>query len=158
MSALTRSTSSDMNPIDETIARISINTLLHRYSSVARENADHSETATLFEPGSVIIFPDGRERTPEQLGELTAGDGAPKRLRHHLTTIDVQFINANEAHCQSYNLASTDVKVIDHCGQWDHVVRRQADGKWLISKMIITLLGTDADGWLAGRMKVPSES
>jgi hypothetical protein len=38
-------------------------------------------------------------------------------LRHHVTTVDIQFLSENEAECQSYVVAGTDVKMLDHWRQ-----------------------------------------
>lgn len=137
-----------MTPTEEGLARSQILALVYRYAALAREHTDHSEVAKLFEPDATIGFPDGRKLTPQTLGEITRGN-RPAVLRHHLTTIDVQFVSADEAHCQCYVAASTDVKMPDHWGRWDDVVKRQSDGLWLFKEKNVVLDGMDPDGWLA---------
>ena len=129
--ALPSGASVGMNSAEEATARTLIMALIYRYASLAREDGDYSETAKLFEPNAMICFPDGRELPASDLGEITRSN-PPKFLRHHLTTIDVQFDSPDEAHCQSYVIAGTDVKMPDHWGRWDDAVRRQSGGEWLL--------------------------
>ena len=137
-----------MSPTEEATARTLILALIYRYASLAREQGDYTEVAKLFESGGMVRFPDGRELPPSQLGVI-AGENGPKYLRHHLTTIDIQFVSPGEAHCQSYVIAATDKKVPDHWGQWNDVVKKQADDRWLFKEKAVLVGGMDPEGWLA---------
>ena len=146
--ALPAGTTEGMSATEEATARTLILALLYRYASLARENGDYTQISKLFQLGGTVRFPDGRELPPSQLGEITRDNG-PKYLRHHLTTIDIQFVSPEEAHCQSYVIAATDKKVPDHWGQWNDVVRKQEDGRWLFKEKAVLVGGMDPEGWLA---------
>ena len=137
-----------MNATEEATARTLILALIYRYASLARENGDYTQVEKLFQLGGTVRFPDGRELPPSQLGAITR-DNEPKYLRHHLTTIDIQFVSPEEVHCQSFVIAATDMKVPDHWGQWNDVVRKQDDGRWLFKEKTVLVGGMDPDGWLA---------
>ncbi|KAK3686800.1 hypothetical protein LTR37_019433 [Vermiconidia calcicola] len=147
--ALPIGTSAGMDAMKEAAARTLILALIHRYASVAREHGDRNDTTKLFHPDGTVRFPDGRDMPASRLREVTQGD-TPKLLRHHLTTVDVQFVSPDEAHCQSYIIACTDLKMPDHWGRWDDVVRRGGDEKWLFQEKVVVVDGLDPDGWLAG--------
>lgn len=140
-----------MTQAEEVTARTLILALLYRYASLAREESDHAAMAALFEPEGKIHFPDGRSLHPSQLGEITQAN-RPKYLRHHLTTIDIQFDSPEEARCLSYVVAASDQKMPDHWGQWTDVVVRQADGTWLFREKVVNVGGRDPEGWLASVM------
>lgn len=140
-----------MTPTEEATARTLILALLYRYASLAREESDHTAMAALFEPDGKITFPDGRSLHPTQLGEITQ-NSRPKYLRHHLTTIDIQFDSPEEARCLSYVIAASDKKMLDHWGQWSDVVKKQTGGKWLFREKVVGVGGMDPEGWLASAM------
>lgn len=140
--------SATLDLTEEAIARTHILALIYRYASLAREEDDYSRIIELFEPDAVIQWPDGRQFPPSQLRELIDLN-APKHLRHHLTTVDVQFVSPDEAHCQSYIIAESHMKMPDHWGRWDDVLARQSDGRWLFKKKTVILNGVDPEGWLS---------
>ncbi|CRG84985.1 hypothetical protein PISL3812_02143 [Talaromyces islandicus] len=150
---LSSGTSAGMSLTDEAIARTHILALIHRYASLAREDSDYSAITELFDADGVINFPDDRQLAPNQLKEITSGN-PPKLLRHHITTIDVQFISPDEAHAQSYIIAGTHMKLPDHWGRWDDVLKRQSDGRWLFQKKTIIAEHIDPEGWLAETIKL----
>ncbi|KAI0192510.1 hypothetical protein F4808DRAFT_442890 [Astrocystis sublimbata] len=156
--ALPVGNSTDMSPAEEATSRSLILALIHRYASAARENVDSAMMKQLFEHDATFTIMD-RAISPADIGAIIRDD-PPALLRHHVTTIDVQFVSADEAHCQTYVLASTDLKITDHFGRWDSVVRRQEDGRWLFSKTVVVLEGVDPDGWLAASLnrKAAAES
>lgn len=148
-SALPSSTLTNVTLAEEATARSLILGLIHRYASLAREDTDHKQMTELFEPGGVVQFPDGRELPPSRLGEIR-GANPPKLLRHHITTIDIQFTSPDEAHCQTYVIAGTHLKLPDHWGRWDDVVKKQSSGRWLFKKKVVIVDGMDSNGWLTG--------
>ncbi|KAF2869354.1 hypothetical protein BDV95DRAFT_608912 [Massariosphaeria phaeospora] len=135
---------------EEATSRTLIHALIHRYASLARETTDASLTTPLFEASGTINLPDGRSFAPGHINDIAAqsSGGAPKLLRHNVTTVDIQFVSPEEAHCQTYIIACTDVKMPDHWGRWDDVVRRQEDGRWLFKEKNILVDGMDPEGWL----------
>ncbi|PSN70055.1 hypothetical protein BS50DRAFT_571366 [Corynespora cassiicola Philippines] len=154
-------TPTNMTPVEEATARILITSLIHRYASVGRETFPPEYIASLFEPDGMLMFPDGQEVAPSRLIDILGGS-PPEFLLHHVTTVDVQFVSEDEARCQTYLLAQTDVKTLDHWGRWEDVVKKQVDGRWLFKRKILKPDGGHPDGWYAGLLanveKSPSES
>ncbi|KPM38220.1 hypothetical protein AK830_g8347 [Neonectria ditissima] len=153
--ALPSGTSVGMTPADEATARSLIMSLLYRYASLAREEGDHTATAKLFEADGVIQFQDGREIAPSDLGVITRRN-PPKLLRHHLTTINIQFVSSEEVNCQSYIIAGSHLRMPDHWGRWDDTVRKQGDGTWLFKSKSVIVDGLDPVGWLAETIAIES--
>ncbi|EED12029.1 hypothetical protein TSTA_001010 [Talaromyces stipitatus ATCC 10500] len=118
----TGSSSIGMHLSEEAIARTHILSLINRYASFARGIPDQqNEIAVLFEPNATILLPDGRELSPLEIGKITENN-TPKLLRHHVTTVDVQ---------------------------WDDVVVRSGDGRCPFKRKVIVVDGMDAEGWLS---------
>ena len=128
-----------------------ITALLHRYASLARETTNTAYLSLLFEPSGTISLPDGRILHSTQINDIT-GPSPPKLLRHHVTTLDIQFLAEHEAEFQAYVVAGTDVKMPDHWGRWDGRVRRSEGGRWVIGEMRVLVDGMDGKGWVAGVM------
>jgi hypothetical protein len=133
---------------EEGAARMAVLALIHRYAALAHEDVQPLELAALFEPGAKIQFSDGSERLPSEIREVFTS--LPEQLTHHVTTVDIQFDTQNEARCQTYVIASTNVKTPDHWGKWVSYVKRQDNGKWLFSKNVIIMEGMAPGGWISG--------
>lgn len=71
-------------------------------------------------------------------------------MRHHVTTVDVQFESKTEAKCQTYIIAGSHLKMPDHWGRWDDVVVKTEDGRWLIKRKVVVVDGMDEGSWLQG--------
>lgn len=140
--------STPLSPSEQATARGLITAVLHRYASLGREDCDWDALATLFEPSAIYRLADGRELPPTQLQEVVRGQEAPY-IRHHITTIDVQFVGEAVAHSEAFFFAATNWKVMDHWGRWRDVFARQADGTWLIRERTIVVEGQDPEGWTA---------
>ncbi|KAH6645928.1 hypothetical protein BKA67DRAFT_663805 [Truncatella angustata] len=145
--------SSGLRASDEAQDRSLIMSTIHRYAAVARESADHDEIAKLFVPDGFVQLQDGRKVRPNELGQLTRAN-EPKLLRHHITTVDVQFASPGEVNCQTYVIAGTDVKFPDHWGRWDSVLRKQSDGRWLFASKTLVTDGIAPEGWLARTLEL----
>lgn len=137
-----------MDLTQEVIARVQIQAAMHHYASLGRENMDFSEGAKLFEPDAIYRLPSGKEVPPSRMAEVVQGDEA-KYIRHHITTIDIEFIDADTAKAEAYFFGATEYKFNDHWGRWKDVWRRQKDGKWLIKERTIIIEGQDPAGWTA---------
>ncbi|KAI1333133.1 hypothetical protein F5Y16DRAFT_4204 [Xylariaceae sp. FL0255] len=146
--ALPTGTTASMTPTEEATARTLIQALLGRYASTTREDADWSQITEIFEPGGTITFHGDRVLAVENLQEIVQ-DAPPPLLRHHITSVDIQFISVKEAHIQAFNIATTHLKMIDHAGLWNFVARKQADGRWLLVKNVVELEAFDPEGWVA---------
>jgi hypothetical protein len=143
--------SNGMTLTEEATARTQILTLINRYASLARGFPDlqiQQEIASLFLPNATIHLPDGRELSPFEIGKITESN-PPALLRHHVTTVDVQFDSVGEAKCQTFIIAGTHLKMPDHWGRWDDVVVRNEDGRWLFGRKKVVVDGMDEEGWLA---------
>lgn len=129
-------------------ARSEITSVMHRYASLAREGADFSAMAKCFTPDALYRLPHGVAIPPSRMVEVVRGNEA-KYIRHHITTIDIQFVGENEARSEAFYLALTDLACPDHWGMWRDVFRRQADGSWLIQDRTIVVDGAAPGGWYA---------
>lgn len=137
-----------MDATEQVVARGQISAVMHRYARLARENCDWNGIAKCFEAEGIYRLPDGRVLSPSQASEVVRGREA-KHIRHHLTTIDIDFVSGEEAHSQAQFFATTEYEFADHWGYWQDVFRRQEDGSWLISERTIVTEGQHPDGWSA---------
>lgn len=141
-----------MTPTEEATARTLILALINRYASLARGLPDpqiNQEFASLFLPNATISMPDGRVLLPSEILKITESN-PPELLRHHVTTIDVQFDSNTQARCQTYVIAGTHLKMPDHWGRWDADVVKTEDGRWLFARKVIIVDGLADGSWLKG--------
>lgn len=134
--------------IERTIAITEIERVLNRYCIMARENAPFSEMAKFFHPNGVFILPTGTRVSPQEIETVLQGK-APAFMRHHLTSVDIEFVSGIEANIKSLFLVLTDISTMDHWGYWQDVFRRADDGLWLIETREIVVEGQDPSGWYA---------
>ncbi|KAI1262165.1 hypothetical protein F5Y18DRAFT_398755 [Xylariaceae sp. FL1019] len=153
--ALSSGTAAGMTPAEEATARTLILSIIHRDAALARENGEFASMAEIYEPGAVVKFGDGREFAPIEIGNVL-GDPPPTLLRHNLTTIDIQFVSPDEAHCECFTMVVSHLKPLDHWGRWNFLARKQPDGRWLIREKLSLLDGFDPDGWVAQAIKAAS--
>ncbi|EXJ70443.1 uncharacterized protein A1O5_06511 [Cladophialophora psammophila CBS 110553] len=132
--------------VERFVAKNEIEALFHRYAVLATEEPDIEKMATVFEEGGVFRLPNGVIVKPRNLLEVVRGNN-PKFIRHHVTSIDIQFVSPTEAHTRSYFLVTTDVSSVDHWGQWRDVVRKGSNGQWLIADRSVVVEGGDQKGW-----------
>ncbi|KAJ5355915.1 hypothetical protein N7517_010524 [Penicillium concentricum] len=132
----------------QALARVLITAVMHRYASHARDGADWNAIASCFEPDGTYRLSNGREILPSQAKEVVRGNEA-KYIRHHITTIDIVFVNEDEAHSNAQFFATTEHKFFDHSGHWRDIFRRQKDGSWLIHDRTIVTEKQDLEGWSA---------
>lgn len=135
--------------IERVIAITEIERILNKYCIMARENAPFSEMANLFHSNGIFRLPNGAGVPPQEMGTVVQGK-PPTFIRHHLTSVDIEFLNETEAKTKSLFFAMTDISTIDHWGYWQDVFRRTEDGQWLIEVREIVVEGQDANGWYAG--------
>ena len=146
----------------ERAARADITTVIHRYASLARENADWDALATLFAPNAVYRLPHGVAVDPSRMAEVVRGNEA-KYIRHHVTTVDIEFVGDDEAHTEAFHLAVTERASPDHWGMWKDVFRRVSapggDGRrvWLIQDRTIVVEGAAPTGWYATTYGMPPD-
>lgn len=119
---------------------------MHRYASLARENCNWEELGKLLAPGAIYRLVDGTELSAHQMSDVVRGNEA-KYIRHHITTIDIQFLSDSEAHCEALFFAATDTTFNDHWGHWKDIFRKQGDGSWLIQDRSIVVEGMASGGW-----------
>lgn len=130
----------------EAIARTQITAVMHRYASLGRENANWAELGKLLANGATYRLADGTELPAERMSEVVRGKEA-KYIRHHITTIDIQFTSDTEAHAEAIFFAATDTTFNDHWGVWSDTFRKQDDGRWLIQERTIVIEGMAPGGW-----------
>ncbi|KAL4810493.1 hypothetical protein BDV18DRAFT_156854 [Aspergillus unguis] len=147
MTDLTRPSS-----IERTIAITEIERILNKYCIMARENAPFSEMAHLFLPNEgVFKLPNGTAVSPADMGKVVQGK-PPSFIRHHLTSVDIEFLDERTAKTKSYFFALTHASssVIDHSGHWLDEFGRTEDGRWLLRTREIVVETQAEGGWYAG--------
>ncbi|RDL41317.1 uncharacterized protein BP5553_01296 [Venustampulla echinocandica] len=131
---------------EQAIARVQITAVMHRYASLARENCDWAELAKLLAPGAIYRIGGGVEVGAGDMKEVIRGKEA-KYIRHHITTIDIEFTSGVEAHSRAQFFAATNYLFNDHWGHWKDTWRKQSDGSWLIQDRTIVTEGMAPGGW-----------
>jgi hypothetical protein len=137
--------------IDHALARSQIIELLHRYAYLARDHADWDAMVPLFAPDGVFITPFGPV-PPTEISKIEMGVDI-QFIRHHITTIDIEFVDETHAVAESFYLAVTDLAQPDHWGNWRDELR--FDGtRWLLTRKDPNggKTGWHPDGYLARAM------
>ena len=132
--------------VARSVAKSEIEALFHRYAVLAKENAPFDEMATLYHADGLFRLPNGFAVRPAEMAQVVK-DNDPDFIRHHITSVDIQFLNSNEAHAQSFFFAITHKSSLDHWGYWEDVVTRHQGGNWLIKERKIIVEGGDPKGW-----------
>jgi hypothetical protein len=132
--------------VARSVAKSEIETLFQRYAVLAKETASGEKMAPLFKPDGVFRLPNGVSVKPSNLLEVVQGNN-PKFIRHHITSIDINFVSSEEAHTESYYIAITHLASIDHWGCWKDIVTREPGGQWLIADRTVVVDGGDPNGW-----------
>lgn len=137
--------------IEELLARESIRQTLVGYTmSGDRLRVDEfiavfTEDAVLEServPESDAFRYEGREAIRAWMSRWMSADGAQTAhqatfIRHHLSTSQIDFTDADTAKARTYWTAYTDIGP-DHCGYYIDVLRRSGD-RWLISHRKVRL-------------------
>jgi hypothetical protein len=132
--------------VARSVAKSEIESLLHRYAFLAKETATPELLLQVFHPDGAVNLPTGDVVKPIDLLNVVR-DNNPKFIRHHITTINIEFVSSTEALAESYYIAVTDLASPDHWGGWRDVVTKGSDGRWLISGKTIIVDGADPKGW-----------
>jgi len=134
--------------LERMIARSEITSVLQRYANLAVENADFTAMARLFTDDGRFILLDGTAVPATQIELIVAGHEATW-IRHHMTTIQIDFTSETTASADSYYIAFTDLAQPDHWGRWRDTLRREPDGRWMLTSKQPVLEGCHPDGWIA---------
>lgn len=132
--------------VARSVAKSEIESLFHRYAVLAKETAVGEKMSQVFHPDGLFRLPNGDAVKPADLLSVVRGNN-PKFIRHHITSIDIEFVSPDEAHTEAFYLALTDLSPLDHWGCWRDVVTRGPDGKWLIADRTVVVDGGDPKGW-----------
>ncbi|KIY00990.1 uncharacterized protein Z520_03656 [Fonsecaea multimorphosa CBS 102226] len=132
--------------IARAVAKSEIEGLFHRYAVLATEAPSVEKMSTLFREDAVYRLPNGNAVAPAQLLQVLRG-GSPAFIRHHITSIDIEFVSPSEARTQAFFFSITDMSSFDHWGLWKDIVIKGGDGKWLIADRTIVVQGQDPKGW-----------
>jgi ketosteroid isomerase-like protein len=130
------------------VARSEITAVLHRYANMAVEQADFAGMARLFTDDGQFILLDGTAVPATEIERIVAGHEATW-IRHHLTTIQIDFTSETSATADSYYIAFTDLASPDHWGRWRDSFRREADGRWMLTSKQPVVEGVNPEGWIA---------
>lgn len=125
---------SSLNPPtgDRSLAKAAILDVLHRYAYLAQEDADFEAMVPLFTPDGTFTLPNGEVVAPADIQSIVA-TGQPDFIRHHVTTVAIDFLDEDHARADTYFIAYTDVAQPDHWGRWEDLLDRQPDGSWLFA-------------------------
>lgn len=134
--------------IDRAIARDQIVEILHAYAHMAVEQADFAAMSALFHQDGQFVLPDGTVVPCNEIHRVVNGN-EPTFIRHHITTIQIDFTSAATASADSYFVAATDLAWPDHWGRWRDSFRRGADGRWLLTSKAPTIEGFAPTSWAA---------
>lgn len=126
--------------VDRFVAKGAIMDVLTRYAYLAKENADFEAMVPLFTAGGTFTLPNGVAVSSREIASIVA-TGQPNFIRHHLTTVSVEFTDDDAAATDSYFIAYTDIAQPDHWGRWEDSFARQADGSWLLTNKSVIIEG-----------------
>lgn len=141
-------------PADRAVARSEITEILHRYANMAVDTADFEGMAVLFTPDGQFILPDGTTVPAGDIRKVVNGT-EPTFIRHHITTIHIDFTSDTTASTDSFFIAYTDLAQPDHWGRWTDTFRREDDGRWLLTSKQPVTEGFSPEGWF-GSVLLPS--
>ena len=134
--------------LDRAIARSEITAVLHKYANLAVENADYAGMSRLFSEDGRFILLDGTAVPTSEIERIVAGNESVF-IRHHLTTIQIDFTSETTATTDSYYIAFTNLAQPDHWGRWRDTFRREDDGRWVLTSKQPVVEGYHPDGWVA---------
>lgn len=83
---------------------------------------------------------------PEDVLKIAQGNPS-KFLRHHLTTIHIQFVSPTEAHTEVFFLVVTHKSPTDHSGPYKNIVVKCPDDVWRIAERKPLVEQADPNGW-----------
>lgn len=146
------STMSQSESLDRAVKLVQIHALLHRYAFVARNGLKWEEFAKTFHDDTQFKLANNKVVSALQWKEIVEGEQA-EYIRHHVTTIDVQFETPTKAVATTQFFALTHASMCDHWGEWKFVVSRDEEYAWLIDEVTIVLDGADPNGWAAANYK-----
>lgn len=130
------------------VARSEITEVLQRYANLAVEKADFAAMARLFTDDGTFILLDGTAVPATEIERIVAGHEATW-IRHHMTTVHIDFTGEDTATADSYYIAFTDLAQPDHWGRWRDTLRREPDGRWMLTSKQPLVEGHHPDGWIA---------
>ncbi len=136
----------------EVIERETIRELLVRYVSLV-DQGRYQEVAPLFAPDAILEVTD--EEPSQGAIEIEAllvraGDSlrhhmASPILRHHLSSIVIDFVEPHQARTTGYFIAVTEIGP-DHWGRYRDTLIR-TDDAWRIQRRLIQIEGFANGGW-----------
>lgn len=134
--------------IDRVVARSEIMEILHEYAYMAVEHADFAGMDRLFHRDGQFVLTTGTAVPSSEIHRVVSGS-EPNFIRHHITTVKINFTSDTTAETDSFFIAVTDLAVPDHWGRWRDAFRRGADGQWLLNRKEPIIEGFAPDSWVA---------
>lgn len=135
---------------DQVAALAQIQAVVHRYAYLARNKLKWEDFSQTFKPDARFRLPNGATISTSEWQQVLEGEQA-EYIRHHLTTVDVDFKDTTTAVANAQFFALTNWSSCDHWGEWQVVVSQGSNRKWLISEMNMVLDGVDPKGWAAAK-------
>jgi SnoaL-like domain len=134
--------------VDRAVARSEIVEILHSYANMAVERADFAGMSRLFHEDGQFVLPNGTVVPMSEIHRVVNGN-EPKFVRHHITTINIEFTSGTTASADSYFVAYTDLATPDHWGRWRDLFRCGTDGRWLLTSKAPIIEGFADMSWVA---------
>lgn len=134
--------------VERAVARSQITEILQRYANMAVEQADFAGMAVLFTADGQFVLPNGAAVGATEIEKVVNGS-EPNFIRHHITTIQIDFTSDTTATADSFFIAYTDLAQPDHWGRWEDTFRREDDGRWLLTSKHPVVEGFAPNGWVA---------
>lgn len=130
----------DVASVDRVVAKGAILDVIHRYAHLAKEQADFEAMVPLFTANGTFTLPNGVAVPCTEIRSIVA-TGEPNFIRHHVTTVAVEFTSDDTASTDTFFVAHTDVAQPDHWGRWEDSFERQSDGAWLLTNKSVVIEG-----------------
>jgi SnoaL-like domain len=116
--------------------------------------AETERVLDLFAPDGILHTPFGRAEGKEAIRDvwshiatLDVPDGAPKYIRHFMTSREVVLVDENTAHATSYVQGVSDSGV-DHWGQYEDRLIKLDDG-WKFAERLVIVHDWIPEGYYA---------
>ena len=134
--------------MDRAIALTDVHAAIHHYAHTARNDVDWTTKLHCFTPDAEIVLPNGARLPIAKMSEILRGNEA-KYYRHHITSVDIQFVGSDTANVVSQLFVITHMSTHDHWGEWQYRFERGGDREWRIAEKVLVVDGCDPKGWYA---------
>lgn len=133
---------------ERAIALADVHAAINHHAHTARNDVEWETKLQCFTTYAEIVLPNAARLPISKMREMLRGNEA-KYYRHHITSVDIQFINADIANVASQLFVITHMSTHDHWGEWQDRLTRGEDGQWRIAEKTLVVDGCDPKAWYA---------